>query len=90
MGILSRLLGKPTATEASLPEKKRRPPPAAVEEAKSRRNGWVYEIDGSYGPNDAVPPDAIRGAWKVDGDGNIVGDFIPNPNYISRQKTKTN
>jgi hypothetical protein len=34
---------------------------------------------GDYGPDDAVPPTAIRGAWKVGDDGQIVGDFLPNP-----------
>jgi hypothetical protein len=56
-------------------------PPALVAEARKRPGGWVYEIVGGYGPADAVPPTAIRGAWKVDGDGCIVGEFIPNPNF---------
>jgi hypothetical protein len=56
-------------------------PPALVEEARKRPGGWVYEIVGGYGPDDAVPPTAIRGAWKVDDDGNIVGELIPNPNF---------
>ena len=29
----------------------------------------------------AVPPTAIRGGWKVDDEGHVVGDFIPNPNF---------
>lgn len=56
-------------------------PEPAIEEAKRNPSGWVYQIDGDYGPNDAVPREAVVGAWKVDEDGNIVGDFIPNPNY---------
>jgi hypothetical protein len=54
-------------------------PPELVAEAKTRPGGWVYEIIGDYGPDDAVPPTAIRGAWKVDDEGQIVGDFLPNP-----------
>jgi len=54
-------------------------PPALVAEAKTKPGGWVYEIVGGYGPDDAVPPTAIRGAWKVDDGGQIVGDFVPNP-----------
>jgi len=61
------------------------PDKAAIEEAKRLPNGWVYKIEGKFGPNDAVPPEAIVGAWKVDGQGDIVGDFIPNPKY--RPKT---
>ena len=54
-------------------------PAALVEEAKTKPGGWVYEIVGDYSPDDAVPPTAIRGAWKVDDKGAIVGDFLPNP-----------
>jgi hypothetical protein len=54
---------------------------AAIAEAKTRPNGWVYAMDGISDPNGAVPPERIRGAWKVNGNGEIEGDFIPNPNY---------
>jgi hypothetical protein len=55
--------------------------PAMIAEAKKRPNGWLYAIDGvadSYGD---VPPERIRGAWKVNANGEIEGDFIANPNY---------
>jgi lysophospholipase L1-like esterase len=55
----------------------------AIEEAKRNPNGWVYEIEGNHGSNDGVPPQAIRGAWKVNDAGVIVGEFIPNPNFKS-------
>ncbi|MFG1905585.1 hypothetical protein [Kribbella sp. NPDC048928] len=58
-------------------------PPGLVAEAKNTPGGWVYEIVGSYGPNDDVPPTAIRGAWKVDDNGNIEGNFIPNENFVA-------
>ena len=32
------------------------PTEAMKKEAKQNPNGWVYAIEGSYGPNDAVPP----------------------------------
>lgn len=56
-------------------------PTALIAEAKRRPGGWVYEIVGDYGPNDAVPPTAIRGAWKVDENGEVTGEFQPNPSY---------
>jgi hypothetical protein len=59
----------------------RQPPKAAVEEAKQNPGGWVYEIDQKFDPNGAVPPEGVIGAWKVDDDGIISGDFIPNPRY---------
>ncbi|HBN76809.1 MAG TPA: hypothetical protein DD473_13515 [Planctomycetaceae bacterium] len=57
------------------------PTPEAIIEAISNPGGWVYAIDGEYDPNGVVPPEAIKGAWKVDEYGKIVGDFIQNPNY---------
>ena len=58
-----------------------RPAPGEIAEAKLNPGGWVYRIVGDYGPDDAVPPEAIAGAWQVGDDGVIVGDFKPNDNY---------
>ncbi|MFO0806531.1 MAG: hypothetical protein U0791_25790 [Gemmataceae bacterium] len=60
------------------------PTPEARAEAKLNPGGWVYAIEGDYGPNDAVPPRDIRGCWKVGDNGEIVDGFIPNPNYTRR------
>lgn len=56
-------------------------PRELIEEAKKRPGGWVYEIVGNYSADESVPPDAIRGAWRVDLEGRIVGAFIPNPGF---------
>ncbi|MFH5806675.1 hypothetical protein [Alienimonas sp. DA493] len=58
------------------------PDEAAKAEAKQNPNGYVYAMDGIDNPNDAVPPDRIRGCWKVDAHGELTGEFIPNPNYV--------
>jgi len=64
-----------------------KPTPEMEREARSNPNGWVYVIDGNYGPNDAVPPEAIAGAWSVDAKGIIVpGSFQENPKYKAKQK----
>jgi hypothetical protein len=58
------------------------PTPEMVREAKRNPGGWVYAISGTYSPNDAVPPEAVAGAWKVDAHGHIIPDsYIANPNY---------
>ena len=57
-------------------------PPDLVAEAKNTPGSWVYEIVGDFGPQDKVPPTAIRGAWKVDDNGEIEGDFIPNEKFV--------
>jgi hypothetical protein len=59
-----------------------KPTPEAVAEAKNNPNGWVYAIDSRYDRNGSVPPEAVKGAWRVNADGEIVDDFIPNPNYV--------
>ena len=58
-----------------------KPFPGEVDEAKRNPNGWVYRIGGHFGPNDRIPREAIVGAWKVNTDGKIIGDFMKNANY---------
>ncbi|WP_431256834.1 hypothetical protein ACQ86G_19300 [Roseateles chitinivorans] len=43
-------------------------------EAKRHANGWVYVIDPALTDGERVTPSAFIGAWRVDGDGNIVAD----------------
>jgi hypothetical protein len=63
-----------------LPDK---PSNEAIQAAKDMPNGWVYQIDGKYKipSTSPIPPEAILGAWKVNSSGEIIGSFIPNPNY---------
>lgn len=58
-----------------------KPTKEAVEEALKNPNGWVYVIDESFEDTEEVPREAIKGAWKVDKKGKIIGEFLPNPNY---------
>jgi hypothetical protein len=60
------------------------PTAAAHEEAKRNPNGYVYVLDGTFGPDEAVPPQRIVGVWKVDSTGNITGEFMHNPNHQPR------
>ena len=57
------------------------PLPEEIREASAHPNGWVYRIAGSYPEGEAVPPEAIVGAWKVDANGRITGAFISNPRF---------
>ncbi|HEU4369677.1 MAG TPA: hypothetical protein VFV05_15765 [Methylomirabilota bacterium] len=63
--------------------KKVPPEPTAAMREEARRNpgGWVYVVDGTFGPNDVVPADRIIGAWKVDRRGELTGKFKPNRDY---------
>jgi hypothetical protein len=67
---------------AEKPILRRKPAPAAIAEARENPGGWVYEIYGHFEPHEHVPASAIIGAWKVDDSGSIVGEFIPNPNFV--------
>jgi hypothetical protein len=54
---------------------------ATIAEAKQNPGGWVYAMEGVSDPNGAVRPERIYGAWKVNDEGKIVGEFMHNPNY---------
>jgi len=71
----------------SLFNRKKPLPEDAVKEALNNPNGWVYVIDEAFKNEENVPPQAIQGAWKVNSEGRITGDFIYNPNYHSPKKT---
>jgi hypothetical protein len=46
--------------------------------------GWVYEIDPAYapdGPDGAVPPEGIKGGWKIGDDGQPTGEYKRNDRY---------
>lgn len=62
-----------------------------INAARKNPNGWVYKIEGTFGSDEYVPPEAVVGAWRVDETGNVTGDFIKNPRYqlgASAQKHK--
>lgn len=52
-----------------------------IEEARRNPGAWVYKIEGNFAPQDAIPPEAIVGAWEVDKEGVLTGVFMSNPNY---------
>lgn len=52
-----------------------------IEQAKLTPGGWVYRIAGKFAETEDVPPCAIVGAWQVDENGSIIGEFKRNPNY---------
>ncbi len=57
--------------------------PEMIEEARNNPGGYVYAIEGVFGPEDTVPPESIKGAYKVDLEGNLTGEYQPNPNFRS-------
>jgi hypothetical protein len=65
------------------------PTDEAREEARLNPGGWVYKIEGNFGREDAVPREAVVGAWQVDENGYIIGEFIPNPNFRRPKSSET-
>ncbi len=57
------------------------PSEAAKREALKHPNGWVYALDAAFEYEEEVPSEAILGAWKVNSEGKIIGDFVPNDKY---------
>jgi hypothetical protein len=57
------------------------PLPTERAAARQQPGGWLYRIAGGFSDTEAVPPEAIFGAWKIDDEGEIVGEFHRNPNY---------
>lgn len=57
--------------------------PALRAAAAENPGGSVAEIDPSYidDPNGYVPPEAIRGAWVVDSNGQLTGEYQENPRH---------
>lgn len=67
--------------DKSMESGKVKPYPAEIAEARKTPGGWVYRIAGEFDNNVPTPPDAIVGAWEVNKDGLIIGEFIRNQNY---------
>ncbi|PMX27918.1 hypothetical protein C1Y26_35105, partial [Pseudomonas sp. MPR-R2A7] len=42
----------------------------------------VYAIDPEFIGAERVPPEGVAGAWRADEDGELSGEFIPNPRYV--------
>ncbi len=61
----------------------RTPPPELAAQAAKNPGGWVLEIDTSSvdDPDGYVPPESIRGAWRVGRDGRLTGEYETNANF---------
>jgi hypothetical protein len=80
--MFSKLFGHKTSPGASPSKTPPRPTSdAARAEAKANPGGWIYEIGGGYDPKGTVPPQAIKGAWKVDDRGEITDEYKANSNF---------
>jgi hypothetical protein len=55
--------------------------------AQARRagGGWLDEVLGEHPPGSPIPLTAIKGSWRLDGNGVMTGEYIPNPLFGLRR-----
>jgi hypothetical protein len=53
--------------------------PEIVEAARQAGGGWLDEVVGNHTP--PVPLSAIKGAWRLNAEGELTGEYVANPNY---------
>jgi hypothetical protein len=51
-------------------------------QARANPGTWVYAVDPEFDGADRVPPEGIVGAWRADENGELSGEFTPNPRYV--------
>jgi hypothetical protein len=47
--------------------------------AQAAGGGWLDEVVGEHKP--PVPHSFIKGAWRLDANGDLTGEYVPNPEY---------
>jgi hypothetical protein len=70
--------------EAAMAASADNPPPVTPElreRARQSPGSWVYSVDLAFQDVDDVPDWAVIGAYRVDENGEIAEEFIPNPHY---------
>jgi len=59
-------------------------PSEVREAARLGGGGWLDEVVGNHTP--PVPMSAIRGAWRIDANGELTGEYVANPNFSRPQR----
>jgi hypothetical protein len=54
------------------------------EAARQAGGGWLDEVVGSHAP--PVPLSAVKGAWKLNAEGELTGEYVSNPDYRQMQR----
>ena len=56
------------------------------DQARRAGGGWLDEVVGNHAPGVSVPMSAIKGSWRVDANGDLTGDYVPNPRFGQRSR----
>jgi hypothetical protein len=54
-------------------------PHEVVEQARAAGGGWYCEVVGTH--RGEVPDEAVRGAWRLDAEGRLTGEYVANPRF---------
>ena len=49
--------------------------------ARRAGGGWLDEVVGHHPSGLPAPPTAVRGSWRLDANGDLTGEFVPNPHF---------
>jgi hypothetical protein len=58
------------------------------EQARLAGGGWLDEVVGTHDPSRPVPMTAIKGAWRLDENGELTGEYVANPTYYEEPRRK--
>jgi hypothetical protein len=47
----------------------------------ANRGGWVYDLEDSQSRDQALAAERVRGAWRIDENGEPTGEYVANPSY---------
>lgn len=53
------------------------------EAARAAGGGWLDEVVGDHKP--PVPQRFVKGAWRIDANGELTGEYLPNPDFGRRK-----
>ena len=54
--------------------------------ARKAGGGWLDEVVGDHDVSGEIPVSAIKGAWRLDANGDLTGEYVANPNYGKRRQ----
>jgi hypothetical protein len=54
--------------------------------ARQAGGGWLDEVAGDHAP--PVPLSAVRGAWKLDANGELTGEYVANPDFSPVRRSR--